>query len=482
MIVDKWIKRIGIGFVLSLVVIFGFAISSGASARELYRIRVVNADGGPVEVSADGGSTYHRVGQVTRGTASIMRGYAASVYGVPGTVCATAVHGIRIKVGGCRDCARQEAKVISIIPREFAVAPKGFGGHIAGDSGIYTDIPAGTSIFRNLSPLVGNHVFRESSAGLLALEDGYLPTRGDVLVIKVEVPDRYPSEIEIENAYGGKVTAIYPDGRKEEIAKVDRPVRGIGRFDATGYTGIGRINTNHTGVITISTAPLVSGAKDGSGIETRGGFMIQPCRHAKSAGEYWQVMVVGPVSPKAPWLEGSAPLFSGYFSLAWYPTDPKHSTQVRVRTNSSGWMDLPPMVGLDNQALMHLPGGKGAVTGIRIEMPRFSEELSNGEILRCSAEYEESRRLKAISNGTLIRSGAFTIDLDPSQSTGVKAVNLYLDGVFRGFSNSPPYCFSLDARGLDDGEHTAWLSGVDSRGATITRLVRSFYVQKSKGG
>lgn len=474
------IVSLALGLFASLVLFSDLAAGS-ETTHEVYRIRLINAEGGPIEVSTDAGLTYRRVGTVTRGTTSVIRGYAASIYGVPGTVCATAVHGIRIKVGGAKDCPRQESRVISIIPSEFTSVPKGFGGHVAGESGIYTDVHAGTAIFRNLSPLVGNPVFRENGDRLIPLEDGYTPVRGDVLVIRVEVPDRYPSEIEFENKYDGKVEAVYSDGKREAIAKVIRPVRGIGRFDATGYTGVGRVNTNHTGVVTISTAPMASGEKDGSGTETRGGFMIQPSRHAKSAGEYWQVMVVGPTTEKPSWLEGMSPLFSGYLGLAWYPSDQEHSFQVRVKTTSSGWIELPTMVGLNDSALMHLPNGKGAVTGIQIQMPHFSDSLSAHELLQCSAKYEENRRCEALKNGTVVKDGEVTIGLDPSRISGVQTVNLYVDGIFRGVSNTPPYSFSLDSKTFEDGEHSASLSGVDSHGATICRSVHRFYIIKSKG-
>ena len=45
---------------------------------------------------------------------------------------------------------------------------------------------------------------------------------------------------------------IYPDGSAEQIASVDRPVQGTGRYDGTTFTGVGAVNTSHGGVLTVS--------------------------------------------------------------------------------------------------------------------------------------------------------------------------------------------------------------------------------------
>ena len=70
--------------------------------------------------------------------------------------------------------------LINILPREFAQTPNLFGGHVSGLSGIYTNIPVGTSIFRELSPLVGNPVFLEngSDGDLQPLPLNYIPHDG----------------------------------------------------------------------------------------------------------------------------------------------------------------------------------------------------------------------------------------------------------------------------------------------------------------
>lgn len=463
----------------SLLLTAGFGWS--AETRELYRIRMVNAEYGPVEVSADGGNSYSRVGKVTRAATTSTRGYAASVYASPGTVAATAVHGIRIKTAGARGCSRGDSRIISIVPLEFAVTPKGFGGHVAGSSGICTDIPTAEAICRNLAPFVGNRVFREINGKLIPLADGYVPAPGDVLVIVVTVPARYPSEIILENWVGGNVEVVYPD-RKETIARVQRPVRGVGRFDATSYTGVGRINTNHTGVLTISTAPIADSEKGRASQETRGGFMIQPSRHARTSSEVPQILVVAPMSKGDPWLEGMPPLFSSYVGLSYDPSDEENSFRVDVRTFGSRWTPLPAIVGRHDDALKKMPNGAGPVGYIRVRFPALSAKWVQAELARWSQKYLESCRAKARESGTLVTASRLTFRIDTAGLEGIYFVNLYVDDQFRGASNTPPYAFSLDTQALSVGEHVAEFRAVDARGVVLRQVRQVFFVQRGEAG
>ena len=449
--------------------------------RELYRIRIANRECGPVEVSADGGRTYSRVGKVLRPATTTYEGYIASIYAQPSTVAATAVHGIRIKVGGKPGCERERSQTISIIPWEFASVPTGFGGHVAGSSGIYTDIPTGKGIFRNLAPFVGNPVLRQTATGPIILGENYLPTIGDVLVITVTVPARYPKEMVFENRKDGLVKAVYEDG-EETIARVERPVRGVGRFDATGYTGVGRINTNHTGVITISTAPIANGAKDGSSHETRGGFMIQPSHHAKGNFETAQIMVVASLSGGDTWLEGNPPLFSGYIGLASDPSDSRESFQVDIRTSISDWRPLPEVVGKNDRALESLSNGAGSVTAVRIRFPELSPAWIRSQLERCSRAYLEACRAQAARKGTIVSDPTLILRVNTSGLAQVKLVSFYLDGEFKGASNTPPYSFSLDTRALSPGEHVAVIRAVDESGSTLRRVAQTFFIQGEGSG
>jgi hypothetical protein len=450
-----------------------------STMRDLYQIRIANRTGGFVEIgepTADG--KYYRIGTVLRPAVATVRGFAASVYADVGTVAAVAVHGIRIKVSGAKDCRLEETRMISILPKEFAKPPKGFGGHDAGASGICTDIPTGESIFRNLAPFVGNPVFLVRQGNEKPLPPNYFPSEGDILLIKVQIPIRYPREILIENRVGGKVRVIYEDG-EQTVATVANPVKGVGRFDATAYTGVGRINTNHSGVITISTAPITFGDRDGTAVENRGGFMIQPSRHARLAGGMPQVMVVAPVSPSGPWLEGTPPLFRGYIGLAYYPDNENESFHVEVKTEKTGWMPLPPIIGKVDNALMKLPGGFGSVTDIKIRFPRYALSTVKAEIERCWKEYFQRRKTEAQKSGNFVTNGIISVGLGECNFNGICYVCLYVDGDFHGVSNDPTTVFSIDVSKLVEGEHLIEIRGFDSSGRIIKSVKKTVFIQYS---
>ncbi len=475
-IMTNYIKtKLGLLCFCSAILMLLCAVPTSAAdgMRELYRIRVVNAVGGPIQVSADGGLTYSNLGRVRVAATMSIEGFAASVYADPGKVAATAVHGIRIKVAGSKGCAPVDSKIISIIPSEFASTPKGFGGHIAGSSGIYTDIPTGEGIFRNLAPFVSNPVFLDLGNRLAALPAGYVPSVGDVLLIVVQIPVKYPEQIVIENRAGGSVQAVYKDG-SEVVAKVESPVTGVGRFDATGYTGTGRINTNHTGVITIATAPIAHGARDGSGIETRGGIMIQPSRHSRNVPHGGEVLVVAPAKDGDAWLEGAPPLFCGYIGLA---DDSSNSFYVDVKTSSSDWISLPPLVGRAEDALTKLPGGLGSVSHIRIKFPDLNERWVRAELDGYSRKVYEAKKADAEKKGTIVKAN-ISIRLDTADSANTEFASYYLDGEFKGISNNPPYSFQINTTELSAGEHMAEIRATDSQGTVVQHTTKSFFVQR----
>lgn len=340
--------------------------SSADQAREIFRIRVENSAGGRVRVSIDQGKSFTTVGHVRRPAVSLQKGFSASAYTPVGTVAATAVHGIRIRVG----TASRTPMTISLVPSEFASVPSGYGGHIPYGSGIYTNIHTGKSIFRNFAPFVGSPIKLERDGRPVDLPKGWKPVRGDVLVVICYLPQPYLREIEFENRKGGAVTARYDDGREERIATVLQPVAGVGRFDAASYTGVGLVNTNHGGVITIGTSPIShSTLPEGKGKERRGGFQIQPSEHAKTQYAMPQSMVIAPIDGEYP-LEGQPPLFLGCIGLAYDPTDTACSFRAEVRLRGGPWQSMPEAVGKVNDALSRL-----GVTAIRLLFPRYDQEF-----------------------------------------------------------------------------------------------------------
>ncbi|MCL5105566.1 MAG: hypothetical protein M1133_15840 [Armatimonadetes bacterium] len=445
------------------------AASPDRSSDEFCRIRIQNTPGGLVQVSLDGGATYGAVGGVTAPANARIVGFAAASYIPHGTVAATAVHGLRIKTGSFAQGVgkAQMPLMFSITPIEFAKIPAGYGGHIPRSSGILTDIYSGCSIFRNFSPYVGNAVFVERDHRLLLLPEDYTPAAGETFVIIVKRPARPPLEIDFENRSGGAVTAIYPDGVVEAVASVDRAVKGVGRYDGTSFTGVGSVNTNHGGVLTISTAPICPPrTREGGATETRGGFMVQPYYHVAEQGEgAVQVMVIGPKDKSKPALEGTPPLFDGFINLTRFPGRPDLSYRAQVRIDDGPWEDMPQITGRVDDAFSaaylqehFAKAGKDrkiekGVTAIRLLFPEYDPKALANELAREVSEYTR----RALGSGIKAVSG--TVNIAPSKPyRNAAAVTYYVDGSPVFVSNRRPHIFGWDSTRVPNGFHSV---GID---------------------
>ncbi len=290
----------------------GFA----APGHEMLRLRIVNDAGGEIAASFDAGATWQPVGRVVRYTTQVTRqGYTASKWVSPGHVAATAVNAIHISAG--YNAEDDRGVVFSLLPRELLTAPSTYSSFLSPDSSIYTDIPAGQGIFGGGgAPFVGNSVYLQAAGELVPTGDSYLPARGDVLIIIVDQPLRYPIAAEFENRPGGRADLLYADGSREQLGWVVKPVRGVGRFLGGIYTGIGRVRANHAGVIDIST----------SSVGALGGFQIIPFGHAISPemGNAWKLtqwMVVAPLGEGESLWDGITPLFSQHIRPDYLPND-----------------------------------------------------------------------------------------------------------------------------------------------------------------
>ena len=442
-----------------------------ADNSELFRIKILNRPGGRIEVSSDKGMNYSRVGMVTDAAITTAEGFLAAKYAANGTIAATAVHGLRIKTSGATSGSRYENRIISILPIEFHTEPERFGGHVAGNSGIMTNIPAGTSIFRNLAPFAGNQVYLQKSGILSKLPFDYSPEINDSLVIIVSLPDVMPNEIIFENRKDGTVEARYGD-RKEVIATVKQPVTGIGRFDATGYTGVGAINTNHGGVITVSTAPLNGGEFGPSKLETRGGFQIVPSKHASTLNISPQLMIVAPVDADKQ-LEGSSPLFCGCIGLAFDSSDERTCFYADMKTDTSDWLPLPSLVGKYDDALIG-PGKRMAY--LRLRLPVYTKKWVVSQIQKSTTDYLNISRMNAAKKNQIINDNIISLSMDKIFKNNAEYVNLYLDGEFRGVSNQPPYGFIFRASDFSPGEHYMEMNAVDFNGKVISSQNKIFYI------
>jgi|GEM_PF-141209 hypothetical protein len=460
---------------------------------ELHRIRIVNRNEGAIQVSLDTGKTWETVGRVVAPAIRTAPGYKAVEYAPQGTIAATAVHGLRIRVGG-DDPNENSPTIIGVEPAEYASRAvidgkrpnKGFGGYISGAAGIFTDIPAGRSIFRGLAPLPGNPVFLETVTGRLTLlPDSFAPTgTGEVFVIVVQAPKNPLVALTIENKSGGMVEARFADGMVRQVTGVIRPVKGIGRFDGTAYTGVGKINTAHTGVVTVATVPEDRTRPEGVGKEQRGGFQICPEWHNSRTEEFGapQVLTVGSPGARRREQEGLPPLFRDTISLD------SEGAKVEVSIDEGPWEPMPILTGLRPTAFTG-PGltaiwqeqgikrkAVQGVTAFRIILPSPTPERSASGLLAAASAYRKLRLLAAQGGRLPIVNGRLTINANPSNSANVSMVRFSVEGMPRGFTNIPPFTITWDTTKVPDGEYLIEAEALDPSGATIATSRRRVYV------
>lgn len=351
-------------FFIGLISLGGFA---WGESLELYRIRLSNQKGGTVEVSQDGGRHYEKVGQVLLpARVASTKIYKAAAFARPKRVVATAVNAIHI--GLPDETGEAVGSLFSILPREFSLPPKDYYSFLNTSSSVITDIRAGESIFGGgFAPFVGSEVFVGDPSRPLEK----MLRLGETLYIKVCIEPPFPTRIEFENKFGGRVTLFVPGEKPQVIAQVLRPVQGVGRFLGTLYTAKGRVRANHSGVIDISTSPFGQ----------IGGFQIIPSVHAMgedilNARLLTQWMVVGPTSVFGKPLEGTFPLFYGALHPDYRPDDlfsrewKKRLLQrslVQARMDNGNWQPIPEIVGRDDRALLHL-------THLRIWLSQYANE------------------------------------------------------------------------------------------------------------
>ena len=443
--------------------------------QETLRIRVVNAVDGAIQVSADAGQTWQLVGRVTAPATRSLIGYLASGYAPISTVAATAVHGLRIRLG---DLSRAYPVMINILPREFSKTPVRFGGLVSGASGIYTNIPTGTAIFRDLSPYAGNPVFLQDGGGNLSpLPTDYTPHVSDTLVIVVKAPTNPLRQVVFQNVAGGKVTATYADGTQQVVTMVIKPVYGVGRFDGTSYTGVGAINTNHTGVITVSTAPVTTSTLlEGVGPERRGGFQIEPAYHNSQTDEAGapSILVIGsPDKKRTPDQEGTPPLFHGYFNLAWDPADPMHSWRAEIQRGGDTWLSMPSLVGNRADAL-------AGVTAIRLIQDAPEDAAWRQARVAAAAHAYQTQALAAVRSGKdeVVR-GQKSINITVADPR-TKFIVFYVDGAFKALSNTAPYSFTWDTSDSPDGEYVLEARAEDENTNLLTATRTRVWVDNAR--
>ncbi len=276
---------------LALLLTLFFACS-GEAAPILYIVRIPLVLGEEAQAVLPDGKTIPLGKVAALPTSSRWPGYTASKWAPPGSVAASAVNAVHLTLS----VEKEKGRTVSILPRHTVAPAAGEQSFIALDS------PAGTGFFGGWAPPVATPVLvRRNDGALVPLEERGLPREGDTLIFEVSESES-PYLIDIENRPGGRVLGWYESGPRL-LARVIRPLKGVGRFGGTEFQNIGRIRANHSGVIDVSTTPR--------GVV--GGFQILPFLHSKSQemSSAWQLtqwLIIA--SPTDRPLPGTAPLFS----------------------------------------------------------------------------------------------------------------------------------------------------------------------------
>jgi len=201
-----------------------------------------------------------------------IRSFHAALWGKTGTVVASAVNAVHIKVSGLADLDR--GSTISIFPREL------YGQSLEGnperfyDYAIYTSVPSGVYLFGgSFGPAVGSCAWLERDGLRKDWGIGFEPELGDVFVIEVVAPDKSLAKLTFDNRKRGYVRADYTNGTSEAVARVVNPVDGVGYFPGTALAPVGAIRAAHTAVVDVSTSPRGE----------IGGFQIIPLLHSLSS-------------------------------------------------------------------------------------------------------------------------------------------------------------------------------------------------------
>ncbi len=287
--------------------------------------------------------------------------YTASKWCENATVCASAVNAVHMLVNIEKNEKNEDrGRILSLVPA-VTLAPAAVQG-----SFFALDMPAGTGIFGGFAPFVGSKIFIKNKENIERKLDG-VPKQGEILIIRSDLPGNPEFYmVDIENRPGGRVI-VYGKNEIKVIARVIRPVRGVGRFGGTQFQNIGRIRASHAGVIDIATS------KRGE----VGGIQIMPLIHALTSPEMinaWKLtqwMIIAPL-PNRKTLAGSEPLFKHSFIPGAQLNDKLKLNfsaygrpLILCREDGGAWSKLPDVSGRVDDALKN-------ITHLRIYFPDYN--------------------------------------------------------------------------------------------------------------
>jgi hypothetical protein len=341
---------------------WGQACAWAAEApREEVRIHLENRDGGDIRGSRDGGRSWVVLGTVIgpcgRAAETDKAGFTAADWAPDSSVAACAVNAMHIKTRR----GRKHSVLFTVQPYEFRQRTvKTVKSYFSPTTSLYTDIPAGTGIFGSAwAPRLGSTVLVKKGDAWVPFSASLSPRPGQEILITSWRPAAQLRQVKIRNHEFGLVTGVFDDGTVKALGRVYKPVGATGRFAGSEFAAVGEIRANHPGVLCISTAPR----------GRIGGFQLIPATHARrdNLSYVWNGgvpawLIVGPLLPWQPPIEGTAPLFAGHCLPG--------SGTCDIQRGGPPWEPLPELIGLH-------PRGLADVTDLRIFPPLRSSEEGN---------------------------------------------------------------------------------------------------------
>lgn len=458
------ISRRGL-FAFALVCVAGVPVIVRAQDEEappeMYRIRLVNEAGGPIEISGDKGTTWEPLGKVTSPASATS--IASNVVGIvpQSSVAAVLPTSLLIRLPAAKT-----------VLRSLRIAAKGEPDSTAA---IATDIPPRGSLFRCAAPPIGSSVLVERPEGTVPLPTPYTPRAGDRLLIVVTMPP--PGEaatVTIENKVDGEVVLTRPMALPRLLGRVKQPLKGIGRYAGTERAGSGRVQSWSPTAVVVSTAgtKLKLDAM-GEPEEERGGFVIQPSEPALQGTTHPASQLLIQAVPE----ENGRPPISPFFGLPLFLSTSDAlelmQTRVEVRIDEGAWEPVPDLRGTIleadfNPTLQKALGAgrtcKTGITHIRLICASMTAASVKRRLLMATTPLEESpQRGKVTITANVV-------------GDGIREVDFLLNGQLVRATNIPPYLWEWDTRALANGEHLLEVQGLDERRSVITSARRRVIV------
>lgn len=414
-----------------------------------------------MELSGDGGAVYEPLGKVTRPATSVSASSDVITIAPPGAVAAATPDHLIVRIPP----GKAGNRTLRILSRDEPPSA----------SGISTDLPARSPLFRGIAPPIGSTVRLERTAGLEPMPQGYTPKAGDRLVILVTgVEQKQSSTVTIENKVGGDVIWTSPAGVPKVLAKVKQPLKGIGRYAGTERAGSGAVLSWSPTAVLVSTAGTKR--RDGPANEVqeeRGGFVVQPAEPA----------LRGTTHPASQLLleavadgEGK-PVVSPFFSIPAPLTtgDPleKNPTRVEVRIDGEDWEPCPDLRGTigeeDLVKAVQAALGKERTVKEGITHLRF---VYGGPV---ESALQRRLRLAVLPTAGPVQRGKVVISANV-MGTGVAYVQFYLNGQLVQLTNQPPFNWNWDTTQVPNGEHILEIRGLDSKLLVVTSVLTKVVV------